>query len=155
MSGFPTRPSLTSFGAKRRDRTAARSPILDAGAAWANLVRWNLAGLGASAPRAWVLAGYDGSAFSIAAQGNAWHGAAPTPARTGTGVYTLTYAETYVDADDVAVATNLLGAVVSPKAGANPIVADWSIADGRIVTVRLFRASTEAAVDGTFLVSLY
>lgn len=155
MSGFPTRPSLTSFGPKRVNRSAVRSAVHDAGADFANLVRWNLAGLGQSAPRAWVLAGYSGGTFAIAAQGNAWQGAAPTPARTGAGVYTLTYAATYADADGVEVATNLIGAIVCPKAGANPLTCDWNITDGRVVTVRLFRASTEAATDGAFLVSLY
>lgn len=155
MAGFPTRPSLTSFGAKRVDRTAPRSAIHDASAAWANLVRWNLAGLGQSAPRAWVVAGYSGGTFSITAHANAWQGAAPTPARTSTGLYTLTYAATYADGDGVEVATNLAAALVCPKAGANPLTCDWNITDGRIVTVRLLRASTEAATDGAFLVTLY
>lgn len=155
MAGYPTRPSLTSFGARRVDRSPPRSATHDASAAFVNLVRWNLAGLGQGAGRAWVLAGYSGGTFSITAQGNAWQGAAPTPARTGAGVYTLTYAATYADADGVEVATNLIGASVSAKAGTVPLVGDWSITDGRIVTVRLFRASTEAATDGAFLVTLF
>lgn len=155
MSGFPTRPSLTSFGPKRVDRSAPRSAIHDIGAAFVNLVRWTLTGLGQSSSRAWVLAGYSGGSFTISAQGNAWQGAAPTPARSSTGVYTLTYAATYADADGVPVATNLIGASVSPRAGANALTADWDITDGRIVTVRLFRAGTEAATDGAFLVTLY
>ena len=155
MSGFPTRPSASSFGSRRQDRSAPRSAIYDIGAAFVNLVRWNLAGLGQSAPRAWVYASSSGSTPTIHAQGNAWGGAAPTPARTGTGVYTFTYAATYADDDGVLVSPNLLSAVVSPKAGSNPITCDWNITDGRIVTVRLFRASTEAAVDGGFMVALF
>lgn len=155
MAGFPTRPSLTSFGPVRRDRSPVRSPVLDVGMAFFNLVRWNLAGLGMSAPRAWLQATYASSAITVTAQGNAWGGAAPTPLRTGAGVYTFTYPETVADADGQAVTPNLLAAMVSPKAGANPLVSDWSIASGRIVTVRLFRASTEAATDGSFTLAMY
>jgi hypothetical protein len=155
MAGFPTRPSLTSFGAKRQDRTPPRSALHDIGMAFVNLVRWSLSGLGQSAPRAWALCTVSGTTITLTAQGNAWHGAAPMPARSSAGVYTLTYAATYTDADDVAASPNLLGAVVSPRAGANALTADWDIADGRVVTVRLFRTSTGAAEDGTFMVSLY
>lgn len=154
MAGFPTRPSLTTFGPKRQDRTPVRTPVFDIGAQFVNYVRWMLAGLGASAPRAWVMATYSGG-ISITAQGNSWHGAAPTISRTSAGLYVITYAETYADADDALVTPNLLGALVSPMAGANPLTSDWSIASGRILTVRLFRASTEAATDGSFLVGLY
>jgi hypothetical protein len=155
MAGFPTRPSLTSYGAKRQERTVVRSALLDIGMAFVNLVRWNEAGLGQSAPRAWALCTVSGTTITVTSHGNAWQGAAPTPARTGTGVYTLTYAETYADADDVLQQPNLLGATVTPRAGANPLAADWDITDGRIVTVRLFRSSTDAATDGSFFVSLW
>jgi hypothetical protein len=155
MAGLPTRPSLTSFGTKRKDRTPPRSAEHDVGAAFINLVRWTLAGLGQSSPRAWALCTVSGTSITLTAQGNAWHGSAPTPGRSSTGVYTLTYAATYPDADSVAASTNLLGAVVSPRGGSNPLTHDWNITDGRIVTVRLFRAATGAPEDGSFMVSVY
>jgi hypothetical protein len=155
MSGFPTRPSLTTFGAKRVDRSAVRSAIHDASARLVNLLRAYVAGLGQSSSRAWALCTVSGTTITLTAQGNGWSGSAPTPLRTGTGVYTLTYAATVTDDDGEAVSPNLLGAVVSPRAGANPLTHDWDITDGRIVTVRLFRASTGAAEDGSFFVALY
>lgn len=155
MSGFPTRPSLTTFGMKRIDRSAARSAVHDASARLVNLLRAHVAGLGQSSSRAWALCTVSGGAITLTSQGNGWSGAAPTPAYVGTGVYTLTYAATVTDDDGEAVSPNLLGAVVSPRAGANPLTCDWNITDGRIVTVRLFRASTGAAEDGSFFVAVY
>ncbi len=154
MSGFPTRPSLTAFGPRRSNARPVRNPQQQAGADFMNLLRWDVAGLGASCPRAWVLATFTGpTTIAVTAQGNAWHGAAPTPARSGTGVYTFTYAATYVDDDSVAIVTNLLAVKVSPR-GSTARISGWEITDSRIVTVYLFDAAG-AAADGSFTFELF
>jgi hypothetical protein len=156
MAGLPTRPSANSFGPKRRDRSPVRDLIYNIGAYFVNLVRWNLAGLGQSSSRAWVQATFSSGDITVTSFGDSWGSqTAPTRNRVSAGVYTITYPETVLDADDVEVTPNFLGATVTPIVGANPLVANYSIASGRIVTVRLFRASTEAATDGSFTLTLY
>src|SRR5271170_4576706 len=106
MSGFPSRPTLDAFGPTLRNRGAVRDPTRDVGADLLNLMRWQLAGVGACSPLSFVAATFTApDAIAIAAQANAWQGAAPTLTRSSAGVYVVGYEATYPDKDGNTVAT--------------------------------------------------
>jgi hypothetical protein len=75
--------------------------------------------MGLIAPRAVLVGSYSGSTLTTKHQAEAWNPnndqAHPTPARSGTGVYSYTFASTYKDEDGNDVTTVLLGARVLPQ----------------------------------------
>jgi len=158
MAGFPTRTTRAAFGPTKRNATTGLiNAELYQGATEVNLDYWQTAGMSLSAPRAWALVTWDGAtAVSLTAGGEAWdptNASVPTVARTGAGVYTVTYAATYVDETDTAVATSLLAAAVSPMSSSSRH-ATWTISSSRIVNVYMWDAAGVAA-DASFFVTAW
>jgi hypothetical protein len=154
MSGFPQRPTLDAFGPTLRNRGGVRDPSRDVGAELLNLVRWQLAGLGACAPVAFVAATFTPpAAITIAAHANAWQGAAPKLTRTAAGVYVVQYELSYPDKDGGAVTTAFAGAHVT-YAGAGKLKPEYDIAQGATINVRL-SDKTDAPADGSFFLTVF
>ncbi|HEY4121188.1 MAG TPA: hypothetical protein VGM56_25160 [Byssovorax sp.] len=154
MSGFPARPTLDAFGPTLRNRGAVRDPSRDVGADLLNLMRWQLAGLGACAPLAFVAATFTApDVVAVAAHANGWQGAAPALTRTSAGVYVVAYELSYPDKDGGAVATKLVGAHVT-HAGSSRLKGEYDIAQGAIVNVRL-TDKDDASTDGSFFLTVF
>lgn len=154
MGGFPARPSLDAFGPTLRNRGAVRDPTRDVGADLLNLIRWQLAGLGACSPLAFVAVLFTPPAtLAVAAHANGWQGAAPALQLTSPGVYAVTYELTYPDMDGNDVAANFVGAHVTYN-GSAKLKAEYELEQGRIVHVRLTDRN-DAPADGSFFLTLY
>jgi len=114
MPGYPTRLIRSSFGPKRIDPRPVEHPEQEVGAADYNAAFHQVAGMNlAIATRASLIARWDSgtSHFVVSHQEEAWNSereqAHPALVRVGAGVYTYTFAATYLDEDDVAVTTEL------------------------------------------------
>lgn len=158
MAGSPTRISRSALGPTKRNATTGLiHPALFQGATEVELAYWTIAGLSVASGRAWALVTWDGAtSVSLTAAGESWDpnsASAPTVLRTATGVYTVTYAASYNDETGTAVATNLLGAAVSPQSSSSRH-ATWAIGSSRIVTVYMWDASGTAA-DASFLLQAF
>jgi hypothetical protein len=153
MSGFPTRPSRLAFGPTRTDDGVVTDHVKCVAAEVFNLDHWQVAGLGVVSPRAWCLMQWDGAALQLLASGEAWdpNGAyLPVLARTGAGVYTITYAATYPNELGVAVATGLVAAMAVPQEASRTALAIPQ-AGGTIIDVTSFDL-VPAAADAKLLV---
>lgn len=155
MSGFPTRPSRAAFGPKPQNRGGIRNPAEQLDADTADLAFWQIAGCSGVADGAWALLTWNGVSMPAApaASFEAWDPngeGTPTVGRTGTGVYTVTYAASYPDKDGIEVTTNIIAAKAFPQT-ASDVRATVLVTSGRIVTVYL-RNAAGAAVDASVLV---
>jgi hypothetical protein len=151
MAGFPTRPSLGAFGPTLVNRSRVVDPSKDAGADLLNLLRWQTAGLGQTAPQAWLLATFTApSTIAAVSQGNSWQGPKPAVDRLSAGLYVVTYAATNPDELGNSIQTSLLAAMVIPRANSPRLRADWDIDGGRVITVNLFDKN-DTPSDGSFL----
>lgn len=114
---FPKRPQRSSFGPKLVNNYPVENPNSDVPDTALNGVFWTAAGLAGVLPRASCIASYTGGQFVISHQAEAWNPngdqAHPTLARTNTGVYSYTFASTYLDEDGVAVPMDLKGSRVT------------------------------------------
>lgn len=165
MSGFPLRLSRDSLGPTLRDNYAADNPETDIPARAFNALFWQVAGMNAVHPvRAAAVVEYAGSVLSTIYQAEAWNPnndvAHPVIARTGTGVYTVTFASTYLDETGASVPTTLLYArakfIGDMSAWANRREAHAWI-DGTnplIVNVTTWDTATGLAADAKFLVEV-
>jgi hypothetical protein len=110
---FPKRPLRSSFGPKLRNAYPVENPAIDVGDVAFNGMFSTVAGLGLISARSIVIANYTGGAFVIGYQAEAWNQelsqAHPVLARSGAGLYSYTFASTYLDEDGVAVATDIKG----------------------------------------------
>lgn len=154
MAAFPTRTSVDGIGPKMDNIGGTLNERRTISPRRANVLRWIAAGCSRSTNRAWCFVRYvsaaaDGVVIDTGSEGSAWQGAAPTVARTAQGIYTVTYAASYVNESDEAVAPNLIMAIVSPGQNAARLFGDWAIASGRIVTVRLVDSDNNLT-DGSF-----
>jgi hypothetical protein len=153
VSGFPARPTLDGFGPTLRNRGAVRDPTRDVGADLLNLIRWQVAGLGACAPLAFVAATFTApDAIAIAGQANAWQGAAPAIARTSAGIYVVRFEVTYPDKDGTVVATRFVGAHIT-YSGSDKLKAEYDV-QGPTINVRL-SDKTDTPVDGSFFLTVF
>lgn len=116
MSGFPLRCLRSAFGSILRDARPVEHPELECSATRINLNEHVTAAASLLLPRVslcaeWIAAT---SSFQIYHQEEAWNvnheQAHPTLARSTDGAYSYTFAATYLDADGVAVATNIFAA---------------------------------------------
>jgi hypothetical protein len=158
MSGWPSRIIRSLLGPVLVDDYAAENPDTDIPAAAFNTAFHQLAGLNVMLPRAGVVASYSGT-LTVIYQSEAWNadGAQvhPVLARSGTGLYTLTFAATYLDELGASVATS----IVFARAGAMRVLTSYADRvnayawiDGSnplIVHVSLFDASG-SAIDAPF-----
>lgn len=137
MAGFPTRISRSAFGRRRRNRNAIINPDECVTAETFNLILWQLAGMNATAPIAWVLVEADGTRLG---SGEAWNPDSddrlrPTSSRSSAGVYVVTYAATYADMDDVARPMVLLAGRVGPQGSTAGMIGVCGFA-GNTITVK-------------------
>lgn len=124
-----------------------------------NLDFWQNAGMGLVVPR--VAIGVDSLGTPVNAnfyQGLAWDPKQLLPdiivTRNGIGDYTAEFASTYVDQDDVDVATSLKMGMAIPvgTANLNGIV---ELPDAQTANIFLFTADTGASVDSNFILLIW
>jgi hypothetical protein len=112
---FPKRPLRSSFGPKLRNAYPVENPTMDVGDVAFNGLFSTAAGLALVSARAIVIANYTGGAFVVGYQAQAWNQnldqANPALARSGAGLYSLTFASTYLDEDGIATPTDIKGAL--------------------------------------------
>jgi hypothetical protein len=113
---FPKRILRSGLGPKIVNTYPVENPSTDIGAETWNPSFAALAGLNLVASRALFVGKWAGSGqnFTIAEQEEAWNDdhdqSHPTIARTSTGLYSYTFASSYLDEDGVAVSTVLTAA---------------------------------------------
>lgn len=111
MAGFPNRILRAALGAIFRDRNPVEDPELELGAEFLNLLMHQATGAQLVCPKATLIV--DGATSVKSLQEEAWNvdhsQTHPTFVRASAGVYTYTFASTYLDMDGVAVATVLNG----------------------------------------------
>lgn len=126
MPGFPLRFLRSALGPELIDSAPVENPETDIGARQFNLAFWQMAGANLIVPRATVVARWDGSAFVIAHQAEAWNTegaqAHPLLERQEEGSYTYTFAANYLDENGAAIAT-VLG---PPRVSCHRALADFS-----------------------------
>lgn len=116
MAGFPARITRSALGPTLVNAYPVENPEQDVGAETLNPAFWQLAGLNRVSGKALLAAVWDGvSAFTITAQEEAWNPngtqARPVLARTSAGVYTYTFASSYLDESGASIAPGLSGAI--------------------------------------------
>lgn len=158
MSGFPSRMGRLALGPlELRARRPTISPDQELSPEVAKLLFWQVSGVGLVAPLAGCLV--NGATGAVVSAWSAWRPdaqaafAAPTPARTGPGVYSFAYAASYLDQDGTEVATALRAARVTPQSLTFFRAAQKVDPDGRSVQVRTFDAAGVAA-DVDFLLEV-
>jgi len=118
MAGFPIRHLLQSFGSKLRDARPVENPEIQVSAGRLNLSESIAAASSLLLPRVGLIAQWNTttSLFEVYHQEEAWNArheqARPTLARASAGSYTYTFAESYLDADGVAIPSNIVAARV-------------------------------------------
>jgi len=167
MPGFPLTPSRDTFGPTLEEWGKVRNPKREIGQATWNLTFWQLAAISQLIPIARVeLAAADGARVASA---EGWNpngsvGLKPACARTGTGVYTVTYAATYADEPTAnnpngvqrpfvprtgrVTVRGVDGGVTSDRVGIATVV-------GQVITVRTTIASSGNLVDAPFLLEVF
>lgn len=117
MSSFPSRFLRSLLGPKFFNAFPVENPENQVGDKQFNAAFHAVAGMNLIVSRAALIATYSGGSFQIAHQAEAWNPEAaqahPSLARTSAGVYTYTFAASYLDEDGVAVPTVLAAARVS------------------------------------------
>ena len=108
MSGFPTKPTRTSFGPTYVNRYPVREPNKEIGDTIANQLFWQVAGLGVVSPIAIAQIVFDGAgAGTLGFSAEAWDsdgGSVPTLVDVGTGIFRLEYSATVNDETGAAIA---------------------------------------------------
>jgi hypothetical protein len=154
-AGFPTRPSRRVFGPTMKNAGDVINAETDVGAELFNLSWWQVAGLGVAGALAFV---HVSSAGALVSTGQAWNpngdvSLNPAVARTGAGVYTVTFETLYDDESGVEQPLTLTCATVSVRSSTANIVGVWDVAlvaGTWVFTVKTTTANTGAAVDAAF-----
>lgn len=111
MNAFPTRITRSQLGPQLRDVYPVENPETDIGHDSFNAAFDQIAGCNVIVPRAALVASWNGSAFDILHQAEAWNTDAnqprPTLARSATGRYTYLFAASYLDSEGNAITTAL------------------------------------------------
>ncbi len=158
--GFPKRFTRDQLGPTLRNTYPVENPETDIGAETWNAVFHQTSGMNLIVPRVALIATWGGSAFNIAHQAEAWNPrgtqAHPTLARTSTGLYTYTFASTYLDEDGVEQSL-ALGAPRADVSTALTAFADrleahtWvDTSNPLIVQVRIWKSADGTATDARF-----
>lgn len=113
--GFPRRFTRDALGPTLRNTYPVENPETDIGAEETfNPVFHQITGMNLVVPRAALVAEWGGASFTLWHQEEAWNPkrsqAHPVLARTGAGLYTYTFAATYLDENGVAIPTALVAA---------------------------------------------
>lgn len=159
-SGFPLRPSRNTFGPKMVNAGDVIRTDTDVDETMINLIMWQAAGGSVAGGLAWEVVS---SAGARTGGGEAWNPNAdptlrPACAKTGTGVYTLTFETLYPDEDGQSKALQIVGALATPQTTTANITAVCSVAlvSGQwVVTVKTATGASAAAVDCAFLVQVF
>lgn len=98
---LPDKDALSTFGQPRNNRIPITDPSTDIGAEHWNPLTNDVAMLSVLGDRAWAAFHWTGAAMVLDAHDEMWNGVSgytvPTLARTGAGVYTVTYPATTFD----------------------------------------------------------
>lgn len=124
--GFPTRFLRSLLGPTIENAYPVENPKIHIGEQTWNPLFWQVAGMNLIAPRSSLVASWNGSAFTISHQHEAWNAeneqAHPQLTRQSTGRYRYTFAASYLDEKGNAV-TTVLG---PPRITPHSAVAAWS-----------------------------
>lgn len=159
MTGFPVRPSRTTFGPTLVNGGRVRDPTKNVGDDAFNLLFWQIAGMGVVSPRMLLKAVVDPSgAGSVvtSAQKMAWDSNGAVPATTWTydslGQYTWTLsAGSYPDKDGASVALGWLFAIAIPigvgLGGSTPLLPFALVPAAQTGTVKMIQADDASSSD--------
>jgi hypothetical protein len=158
MSGFPTRAGRDAFGPDPINSRRVRDPRrqLD-GESTGRLMFWQLGGLGLISPLATITATVVAASLALQTHAEAFQprgGAAPTPARTGTGVYTFTFIDEYPDEQGNDATLTIRGGAAFAL-GATPLHGQIEVTSAHAVTVRFWDLAGSAADAESMLVVLW
>lgn len=167
MSSFPTRVIRSFFGPmKHKDDRPVERPENEFGAEHLDRLLAQSCGMNQVIQRAVLAAEWNAgqSDFDIRYQGQTWNPersiAHPVIARSATGVYTWTFAESYADMDGNDINPSILMPRISTAkvltAFSDRVESDaWRDAsDSKIIHIRIWRESTGAAEDAPFWVEV-
>jgi hypothetical protein len=148
-SGLPDVDSLSTYGGAKEDYAPVEDYTTDEAAAHRNLYAANVAAMTHTATRAWV--SFVGNASSATDPASNIHDAVwgngvsvkTTNARTGTGVWTLTWPTSVTDELGVSHAVNLRRAWASVE-GSTPYLVTVTPTSSNVLTVRIFNTSGTA-----------
>jgi hypothetical protein len=142
-AGFPVRPSRSAFGPTPKNREPVNDPEEELDADVADLLFWQVAGLGIVGPLAWVQ--FTGASATLLASGEAYDPheviAPPTVSRTGGGIYVVTYPATVIDRKGEERVLSLRWAKPFPQATVNVNAVAKVRADGRTVDVLVYNSA--------------
>lgn len=165
MSGFPSRFNRGHLGPKFRNANPVENPESQIGDAQFNAAFWQTAGMNLIVPRVALIAQYVGSSFVVAAQEEAWNPdlsqAHPVLARASAGVYSYTFAASYLDEDGVAQPTVLR----APRLSCHKVLAAFAdrvdahafidAGNPLVLQLRLWLSASGTAVDEPFWLETY
>jgi hypothetical protein len=154
----PDTPDASTFGGPYRDFDNIEDPETDVGSDALNKLITQVVQLSHTAPRAWVRVAA-GAAPTLTDHDAVWGntaGVAPTLARTGTGVYTVTWAATYNDlqATPESHAVNFRAALPAPKSASARFL-HYDLTSSRVVTVKSFDAAGSPADVDEFTLTVW
>jgi hypothetical protein len=157
---LPDVADLNTFGGTFVNADAVIDPTTDMDATFQNRLTAQAAMLSHTAPRAWcrctVTAGVIARADHDAVWGST-SAVAPTVARSGTGVYTVTWASSYDDLQSTPEAhtTALRGASVTGYLASTAVIVNGYLSGSRVATVTSYNAAGVAADVDQFLVVVW
>lgn len=152
----PDIPDLDTFGGTFANADAVVDPQTELAAEYFNRLNANVVGVSHTATRAWVRV-TAGVAPSVADHDAVWGngaGLAPAVARTGSGVYTVTWLTSYDDlqfqAEEHAITLRAASPSVSHSGAFRH--AQWTLTSAVVVTVNVYDAAgAPADCDAFFL----
>lgn len=155
MSGFPSRPTRTTFGPPLVNVRPVSQPDKELDAGIVDLAWWQMAGASRTTALAVVI--YNGTTQARVFQGLAWDASnkqAPIPAvKVGTGQYTFTFASSYPDEKGQQISFTPRAAIAFVQGAAAQIQAVCTI-NGQAVSVEVAnQANTH--VDATFMMMVW
>lgn len=154
----PDIPDLDTFGGTFANADAVVDPETELAAEYFNRLNANVVGVSHTAIRAWVRV-TAGVAPSVADHDAVWGngaGLVPTVARTGTGVYTVTWLTAYDDLQFQAEehAITIRNASVSVSHSAARMI-QWTLTSAVVVTVNTYDAAGVAADCDAFSLQVW
>lgn len=149
---LPEVADLDTFGGSFEDADAVVDPQTELSAAYFNRLVAQVAMLSHTAPRAWARCTVSGGVITLADHDAVWGagaGVAPTPNRSGAGVYTVTWAASYDDLQATPESHNVsFRAAKASGDGAAARIVQGSLSSANVASVKSFDAAG-APVDVT------
>lgn len=158
MSGFPNRPTRSTYGPTLENEREVQNPKRELGATAMNLDFWQGSGMGLVIQRVAIGVVAAGSPATHTYQGLAWDPAQTLPnipvTNAGTGIYQAVFQSTYADQNGTLISTSLKGGIATPQGTAN-LNGVVSIADAQTADIRIYTADTGALTDSDFFLFLW